>query len=377
MRLLLTLLGLTIISTAWPQATGSPDYFAEGSKAIKAKNYTLAVEHFKRAVTQKPQNGEAWYELGWCYNELAKYHDAIKALKNAKIWWKNQAMVLYESGYANDFGGKTKDAIEDYKKCIELSESYSGAYRQLGNIYFDIEKDYKTALNYYNKYIDYNVEEDITSKTWYKKGYSEIELNQYDDALNSLKKAVAADSKYSSAYDEIGYVYYKQGKADEAISAYTISRQLNPGSSASCSGLGDVYRFLKKNTDEALTWYKKGLEINPKSQNCNYGAGWCNNEKASYETALPYLKKAIEINNKYTAAYTELGYAYYALKRYDDALIELDRSVKLAETSTAYYYKGLCHVAKNQKEKAQDIYKKLVDMNSPDADGLLKKINAM
>ncbi|MBL7741748.1 MAG: tetratricopeptide repeat protein [Chitinophagaceae bacterium] len=377
MRSLLTLAGWILITSAYSQATANPDHFANGLKAIEAKNYTQAAEHFKKAAELKPQHGEAWYELGWCYNELARYEDAIKALKNAKIWWKDQAKVYYESGYANDYGGKTDDAIKDYNRCIELSKNYSGAYRQLGNIYFDIDKNYKKALEYYNQYINYSLEKDVTAKTWYKKGYSEIEGNQFEDALTSLKKAVVADDKYAAAYDEMGYAYYKLGKAEDAIVAYTASHQLNPKSSAACNGLGDIYRYLKKNTDEALIWYKKGVEVNPKSQNCQYGAGWCHNEKGRYAEAIPYLKKAIELNDKYTVAYTELGYAYYALKRYDEALAELDKSVRSAETAVAHYYKGLCYIGKKQKEEAQKMYQRLVELKSPDAANLLNKINAM
>jgi tetratricopeptide (TPR) repeat protein len=377
MRLLLTIIGLYIITPVLAQPAGNTDHFAAGMKAIESKNYTQAIVHFKNAVAQKPQYGEAWYELGWCYNEQAKYEEAINALQQAKTWWKDAAKVYYESGYANDFGGKTAEAIKDYKKCIELSETYASAYRQLANIYFDIDKDYKTALSYYTAYIKYNEGKDITAKIWYRKGYTEIETNQYNEALISLQKAVGLDNKYASAYDEMGYVYYKQGKADEAIAAYTTSRQADTSGSAACSGLGDTYRYLKKNTDEALTWYKKGAQLNPKSQNCNYGAGWCYNEKGKYSDAIPYLKKTVAINNQYAAAYTELGYAYYALKRYDDAIAELDRSLKLSETATVYYYKGLCYVGKYQKLEAQAMYQKLIELKSADASNLLKRIDTM
>jgi tetratricopeptide (TPR) repeat protein len=377
MRLFLTLLGLTVTAIAWSQPSEAIDYFAEGKKAQTDKNYTLAVENFKKATAQKPTDGEAWYELGWCYNELLKYTEAISALKNAKTYLKDQPKVFYESGYANDFGGKIDDAVQDYKKCIELNENYSGAYRQLANIYFDIDKDYETALKYYNQYINFSLESDISVQTWYRKGYCENESGQYEDAIIWLKKAVELDNKYAAAYDELGFAYYKLNRADEAIEAYTNSKQLNSASSASSSGLGDVYRFLKKDNDAAFTNYKKGVEINPKSQNCNYGTGWYYNEKANYLAAIPYLQKAIELNNKYAAAFTELGYAYYALKRYDEALVELGKSVALFNASAPNYYIGLCYVAQNKKIDAQQIYKKLVELNSPDADNLLKKINAM
>jgi tetratricopeptide (TPR) repeat protein len=202
-------------------------------------------------------------------------------------------------------------------------------------------------------------------------------LGNYEDAIIYLKKSIALDNKYAAAYDELGFAYYKLNRADEAIEAYTTSKQLDPASSTSSSGLGDIYRLLKKDIGQAFTNYKKGVELNANSQNCNYGVGWCSNEKADYKAAIPYLKKAVELNNKYAAAYTELGYAYYALKRYDEALVELGKSVALTDASAPNYYMGLCYIGKNKKIEAQQIYKKLVELNSPDAENLLKKINAM
>lgn len=273
MRFFLIILVFTCIANAWSQP-GNMDYFAEGKKAKDAKNYTLAAEHFKKATDQKPTDGEAWYQLGWCYNELAKYEDAVKVLKNAKTYLSDQAKVFYESGFANDYANKTDDAVADYKKCLELNPSYSTAYRDLANIYFNVDKDYETALDYYNDYINYSLESEVGSKTWYKKGYCENEAAEYEDALISLKKSVALDAKYGPAFKEFGY-------------------------------------------------------------------------------------------------------AYYGLKKYDDALVELNKSLQLEESSTAYYYCGLCYIATNQKTKALEMHKKLVDLNSPDAAGLLTKINAM
>jgi tetratricopeptide (TPR) repeat protein len=51
----------------------------------------------RRRIAAPKSGSEAWYELGWCYNELKKYEDAIIAFGNAKTWWKDVAKVYYES----------------------------------------------------------------------------------------------------------------------------------------------------------------------------------------------------------------------------------------------------------------------------------------
>jgi protein O-GlcNAc transferase len=373
MRLTLFALAFMAVLTTSAQA----DPFADGKKAQTDEKFELALESFKKATAQKPLDGEAWYELGWTYNELGKYADAVKALSKAKLYLKDAPKVFYESGYANDFADNIPDAVKDYQKAIELKSNYADAYRQLANIAFDIDKDYDKALKLYNQYVNYSTEADISSKTWYKKGFSEIEFEKWDDAITSLKKSIALDDKYAAAFDEIGYAYYKTGDAELATEAYLTSAKLLGTSSTPYTGLGDVYHYLKEQPDQAMVYYKKAIEINPKSASSQFGVGWCYNDKSEYAAAIPYLKKAVEITDTYTSAYTELGYSYYGLGRYSDALLLLQKSISLTPTASAYYYQGLCFVNLKQKTKALEVQKKLEQLGSDNAAVLLTKINEM
>jgi len=272
MRTLFIIIAL-IFSTA-TYAQSATDFYAEGMAAKTAEKYELAVTNFKKATEQKPTNGDAWYELGWCYNELQKFEDALPALNKAKIYLRDEPKVFYESGYANDYLDKTDEALKDFKKCIELDPTYTIAYQDIANIYFDVEKDYTLALENYNAVVKNTEEDEIGSELWYKKGYCENDLELYDDALVSLKKSVALDSAYGPAVKE-------------------------------------------------------------------------------------------------------LGYAYYGVKKYNEALTYLQKSLKLEESNAAYYYCGLCYIALKQKNKAREIYNKLVEVKSPDAEKFLELLNAM
>jgi len=44
-----------------------------------------AVIYFKKATEADPSYGEAWYKLGWCYNDQETYTLASEALKKAKV----------------------------------------------------------------------------------------------------------------------------------------------------------------------------------------------------------------------------------------------------------------------------------------------------
>lgn len=321
--------------------------------------------------------GKAWYELGWCSNELKKYTDAARSLEKALTLLGDQAKIFFELGYANQFLNNKENAKTNYLRCLEMNKEYSAAYRQMGHLYFEQFSDYKSALTYFTEYVSRAKEEDVSALSWYRKGYCEVEVADYEKAVVSLKRATLIDNKFLKAYNELGYAYYKLNKSAEAIDAYKTAQYIDPENSTAYTGLGDVYRMLTKEPDNAFDQYRKAVELNPKSTNSYYGMAWYFNEKGRYDDAIIQLKKAIEISPNTAQYHTELGYSYYGLKQYYDAISSFDRSLAIRETMLAYYYKGLTLIELKQKSSAQEVYQKLAKINPGQAEKLLTKINAM
>lgn len=374
--LLLSIMLLTCLWASARQKTAT-ELYDDGLQARTNKNYTEAVDLFRKVIALDPSNGKAWYELGWCSNELKNYSDAATALEKARDLLGDQAKIFFELGYANQFLNNKETSRFNYQRCLQLNKEYSGAYRQLGHLYFEQFVAYDSSLKYLNEYISRTKEEDVTALAWYRKGYCEVEFGQYELGIVSLKKATVIDNKYLNAFNELGYAYYKLKKINEAVDAYRTAQYINPENSTAYTGLGDVYRILKKDPDAAFDQYRKAVEVNPKSANSLYGMGWYFNEKSRYDDAVIQLKKAIEINPKSSQFYTELGYSYYGQKKYYDAISTFDQSLAIRESSLALYYKGLALIELNDKTKAQEVQRKLQPISADLATKLQTKINAL
>lgn len=375
-RILSASISLLILNAGFAQ-TGktASQYYDEGIKFKDQKKYTEAVGSFKKAISLKTEYKEALYYAGWCSIELKNYDEALTYLQKAKALWPNEPKVYLEIGYALENQGKKEEAKQHYTKCISLKSDYALGYKYLGYIYYD-EENYTKALDNLKLYISY--EPNSTSdEVYYRKGYCENELGKYSDAIASLNKANELYPDDASTYNELGYAYRQLENADDALKNYKKAMMLNSKSVAATNGVADVYRDLKNDVTEALKYYLKTLETDPKNKKANYWTGWCYNDQERYNDAIPYLKKAIEIDNKYVSAITELGYSDYALQNYDDALIQFKRSIALEKTELNLYYSGLCYVGKKQKSEAMKYYDELTKMKSDYAGKLKKKIDAL
>ncbi len=78
-------------------------------------------------------------------------------------------------------------------------------------------------------------------------------------------KAIELCPSYVEAHNNLGDVYEKQGRFEEAIAEYRKTIELNPDAPYPYFGLGDIY-YKTNRYKEAVEWYAKGLKYDPNDQ---------------------------------------------------------------------------------------------------------------
>ncbi|MCZ2458487.1 MAG: tetratricopeptide repeat protein [Chitinophagales bacterium] len=345
--------------------TTAKEWFDKGISLKKDTKYKEAIDAFKKSVALQSSYSEAWHQLGWCYNELGQYNDAITALKKEELNNpKDKASTNFEMGYAYEGLKKFDEAITRFSNTIDLDDEYGSAYKERGYCYFK-KKDYEKALSDFNEYttLTENIED---ADFYYRKGWCENEVGEYDNAIESLKNCVAIDDTYSDAFSELGYAYNQLNKNDEAIANYRTAMNLDKGTdSRSILGIADVYYDKLKNYDSATVYYEKGLQLQKDNKTAYYKLGWCYNDKEEYANAISPLKQALALDPDYNEAKTELGFANYKLGRYDDAL-DLFRQIrnKNSKDELSRYYAGFCYYYKNDQLNLQQMITQLTNLNT-------------
>lgn len=373
MRLILIICYCLLLIPAFSQDANQ--VYKEGLELKKNKQTALAIEKFLKAVELKPNFYEAAYELGWCYNDTKSYSQALIYLKKASIGMSKVAKVFFETGYTFEKLSLFDSAKLNYAACLKINSGYSLAFKQLGYIEYE-QGNYIVALEQFALY-ETNAKDSIADFLyWYKKGFCFNATKKYQEAKHPLLKSLTLRFNYINTYLELGFAYTKLKQDDSAIFFFKKGIEIDPKSHIPYNGIAEVYRDNKKNMAEAISWYNKTLAVKADERKACFGLGYCLNSLGRYPEAIPYLSKAIEKEPAYTAAYVELGYSYYRSNRLDDALVQFDKAIKLsASNENARYYAGLVYISKKDKANAQKMVAELKQLGSKNAPLLEEKVN--
>lgn len=363
----------------------SADSFAQSAKELYEEGLQLrkdgkskeAIERFKRAIALKPDYTDALYEMGWCQNETKDYNGAIQSLRKVRQEWSAVAKVHFELGYAFEKSSQNDSATASYKRCLAINNEYSLAWKQLGVMAYQAD-DAKTALENFAKY-EAAAKNPITDYLyWYRKGFCYNGIKDFTNAKTALFKSLEYKKDYLNTYLELGFACSRLKEDEIAISYYKKAIEIDPKSHIPYNGIGEVYRDNKKDFAEAMVWYQKVLSINPNERKANFGIGYCLNATGKFEDAIVYLKKAIENEKDYVAAFVELGYSCHKTGRNTEALTSLNKAISLnPRNENARYYACLVYISMSDKSNAQRMVDELKSLSSRHAAGLQERVNKM
>jgi len=103
------------------------------------------------------------------------------------------------------------------------------------------------------------------AKEFFRKGHDAKDLSEKE---SFYLKAIELWPAYAEAHNNLGDVYEKQRKYNEAIKEYEIASALAPNVHYPHFGLGDIY-FKMGKYEMAITHYEKGLKIEPDDKPSN------------------------------------------------------------------------------------------------------------
>ena len=98
--LALTGAALAADTVTTPSENAKSDDYANGQKAVAAKNWALAASSFKKAVADNPKSADAYNMLGYSSRWLGKYDEAFAAYDKALALDPKHKGALEYSGVA-------------------------------------------------------------------------------------------------------------------------------------------------------------------------------------------------------------------------------------------------------------------------------------
>ena len=208
------------------------EYYKLGVIFANKGKYYESLEYYNLSIKLNPNFHSSWYNKGWIYFQFEEYEKAIEAC-NIALSLEIRIEPIHMTGNAYFNLGQYNQAINFYKKAIEIDDTFYQAYYELGTTYNKLE-NYEEALKFYN----------ITIKL--KPGFS--------DAYNGKANVLAGLKKYN-----------------EAIEFYNEAFKLNSSDALPIYGIGNIYYLKLKNPLEAIKCFDIVTNISPK-----FGQAWVN-----------------------------------------------------------------------------------------------------
>lgn len=192
-----------------------------------------------------------------------------------------------------------------------------------------------------------------SAKKEFINGVKNIEKDNFEGAVASLKQAIELFPDYFDALDRLGSEYVKHRNYDSAMPLLEHAVEVNKDGWTSFYYLG-VAQVESKHLSEGIQSLRRAIDLNPNSVNANMRLGMAlsKNEK-TYNEAIQAFKKVMQLAGKQVPdAYFFLAQIYANQKHYKEAADSLEEYLKFipaSDTQQRDQYKKLIEQLRQHK----------------------------
>ena len=153
-----------------------------------------------------------------------KYDEAVVLFSDAITKAPSEAVLYYYRGYGLERSGKTDQALEDYRKAIELKPDFILPLTRLG-IILAKKGDFEKASESYKRAVDLK---DQDSETFYNYGVCLVNSGKREEAQGAFERLLAIDPYYSDGYYQLAIVLLGSGDSAKAKALLQKFVELDP-----------------------------------------------------------------------------------------------------------------------------------------------------
>lgn len=328
--------------------SGNLEEKKEAAQYYKNNAY-LRPEFYDRSIQLYSGDDEAYYGRAQHYYRQKEYHKAITDFK-AAIQLNNSSTLYYKELGGIHLALKNYDqAIDNYKKILEINKRDKEAHYNIGYLYY-LKLEYDQALQAFEKALDIDPK---YLDALYIMSIVNTEKGVFDQAFKTIDLCLAIDSTNDRFYYLKGYAYSKQENAEAAVEWYLKATQINPYLNI-YNDLGIQYEQIRK-TDKAIEAFKNALNFakHPDHKYPNYNLGRIYYNEGDFQQAINYFQQALAIDSMYSHAHNYLGLAFQNNDNLDQAIESYNKAIATDPTNKYPFYNlGKIYFNKEKYAKA-------------------------
>ncbi len=200
------------------------------------------------------------------------------------------------------------------------------------------------------------------AELYYQRGKVLFELNELNDAITSLKKAVSLNENEQKYYLLLADVYFRNGDTKSSYANLQEALNLDPENVDAYLKLAEISLF-GRDYDRSMESIEKVISLDDHNARACYMMGYLNLEMGDTTSAIRNLRKTIDLDNEYAQAYELLGLLF--INRGDKMGLDyLTTAVTLDPDNTvALYALGLFYQDNDDIDQATRYYNKILSIN--------------
>jgi len=262
-------------------------------------------------------------------------------------------------------GSTGKDGIARLQKAVV---KYSPSEPEF---YYELASAYSKAGDHVDAVPQYR--EALRRKPVYPaaaKGLAVSLLAQNHAALaeNVLSRAAASSPQDDELLADLGNVYLREGRIDDAHRTLLHVLEINPNSSTAENLLG-IIALRRKDSAEAEKWLRAALRDYPSLPNAQFNIARLFSNKEDYEQAAYDYKQALTGDPQNAEWHHGYGIVLELMRSYDEAVREFEQAVDL-DPKNALMHSDLADLlaARGQILQAEEQYRSALQFNPGSAD---------
>src|ERR1035438_366459 len=338
----------------------TPDYTAEGLKALDGGKYGQAAELFGKAVAADPKDYGAHFNLALSYTmlkrdaeSLAEYKKVLELKPGLYEAELNAGILLIRDKQASAAAEYLQPAVDRKPKEFRPRLYWAQALLESGDA-AKAEEQYRAALDPKSAAAELGL------------AHAQVRQDRLADAVPHFRAAAQLDPNYRDGLLELAGLYEKNHRNAEAISIYRefpenaaaqehvgqlllesqhsadaiapleAAMQKDP-TPANRLALATAYLF-EKQFAKALPLLDQSVAAEPGNYSLRmmYGRGLRDAKK--YDPAAQQFFQAAKLKPDSREAWNELAGMLYMLEKFPESLAALDRAHQLGDDTPANYY---------------------------------------
>jgi len=372
------------------------------------KNYGAARAHFQHCIQLSPDDAYAHYQLGMIYKETGDFSLAMMELKRATMLNPNDSYGHSQLGQVYHQMKQWDQAIREYSQALSLKPNDTFVLVKLAEALLE-KGELAKAQEIFQEALSHEFHPEVKTmvglaKVLYRTGKLKelkpvveeilrlspnqpdamfylsmcmVDEKNFEGALETLKKLLAAHPEKWEAWNELGKLYQMLDKTDDALSAF-IKASPNAADQAGIWNTIGVLLSNKKDFEGALKAFKRAAAFDYSDSQIQA------NLKAVQKKVEAACKRTIEQASEKLAkdaqdlsGYIEMGRAYELLERPDEALMVYQRllSVKPDNIPGLLAYAELLRT-KGKLKMAMRCYREVIKLQPKNVEAMIQLVKA-